>query len=129
MRLKIILPFIILLSFFAVLILPTSWSLCIPDGCNFRQPVCSNDSRINETVGQHIGERTSFFNAIVKFQQFFAAIALLFLFIVFQNLLPNLKNLPAGQLVMYRLDSSPETKLFNFLILFFSDGILNPKIF
>lgn len=128
MQIKTLLITILFLSFFAA-ILPASLSTCIPDGCNFNQPTCGNNSCVNETIGQHLDERAWFSNVIVKFPQLFILAALLILFIAVKNFLTDQKILAIQQYFRHILRRHPEIKLFNPLIEAFSNGILHPKIY
>jgi len=114
-----------------MLILPISWDICIPSGCSFNSSTCDNNACINETLGQHISERTSLLNAIIKFQPSIVLLALvLILLFVLQKYLLEVIQLSTTKLyVKYKLFNSSRTKLFNYLLEAFSDGILHPRIY
>ena len=135
MRKKIILALLILFSFFAVVILPASWNICLPDGCSFGDNACTNNSCINETLGKHLNERTSLFSAVVKPQSSLIFLAVvLFAFFAFQKSLQKyflelIKLVTAKLYVKYKLFNSFCSKLFDYLLEAFSDGILHPQIY
>lgn len=135
MRKKIILALLILLSLFVVVILPASLNVCLPDGCSFGSNTCDNTSCIDETLGQHLNERASLFSAVVKSQSSLVLLAVvLFAFFGFQRYLKRcfleLIQLVAAKLyVKYKLFNSSCSKLFDYLLEAFSDGILHPQIY
>jgi hypothetical protein len=127
--LKIILPLLMLLSFSVIVILPNSLNICIPDGCNFNSSTCDNNACINETVTQHLSERAQFLNAIIEFQSFIILAIVLILFFVIQKYLEDGKLATAKSYIKHKLLNSPSTKLFDYLIEVFSNGIIHPKIY
>ena len=124
---KLILPLLIILSFLAVLILPSFLNMCIPDGCTFSPNVCSDGACFNESIGQHLSEKSQLFTAIVELQIFIALVVFLFLSFVFNKYLEDKKQVYvkayANQRLLYPLTG------INYLIEAFSKGIINPKIF
>lgn len=123
---KKLLFLVLILSAFSLLFF--SWNTCLPDGCSFNAPVCSDNSCVNETFGQHIQERSQFLNATIKTDGMLALIiALLFSFILigyFKDKKALFNRDSLGQ--KFKINPFPDP--FNFLIILFSDGILNPKI-
>lgn len=127
---KIILPLLILLSFLIIGILPSSLNICMPDGCNFNNNVCDNIACVNETITQHLGERTQLLNAItIEFQSLIILVVILILFFVIQKYLEGGKLVAIKSYVKQKLLNSSSAELFNYLIEAFSNGILHPKIY
>jgi len=134
-RKKITLALVILFSFFAVVALPASWNTCLPDGCSFDSNVCDSTSCINETLGQHLDERTSLFSVIVGPQSSTFLFAFILLaFFAFQESLQKhfleLIRFEAGKLyAKYKVFSSLCSKLVDYLLEAFSSGILHSQIY
>ena len=126
---KILLPILILLSLLVIIVLPSSWNICIPDRCSFSSGVCGSNSCANETLSQHLSERTQLFNATINFQQFILLAIVLILFFVVKKYLEDGKLAIAKSYVKQKLLNSPGVKLFNYLIEAFSNGIIHPKIY
>lgn len=124
---NIITAFLILASF--VVLVSTSWNICLPDGCSFSAPICSDNSCVSETVDQHIQERSQFLNATVKTNGtaslIIALFFSLFLFGYFKNKITLSDRNSSDQ--KFLINSPPNS--FNLLVILFSDGILNPKIY
>lgn len=124
---NIIAAFLILISFVAL----ASFSLnkCLPDGCSFSAPVCSDNICVSETFDQHIQERAQFLNAVVKTDiMSLLIITLLLSFVLIGYFKARTTQFDCALLnVKFKVDSS--LNLFNCLVLLFSDGILNPKIY
>lgn len=124
---KIILSALISLSFLAMLILPSFLNMCIPDGCTFTPNVCSDGNCFNETVGQHLNEKSQLFTAIIKLQSLVIFIAIVFLFLAVKNYTENENSFfvkfYAKRAVIYSYSNM------NYLIEAFSNGIVNPKIY
>lgn len=124
---NIISALLILVSFVAL----ASFSLnkCLPDGCSFSAPVCSDKSCVSETFDQHIQERAQFLNAVVKTDiMSLLIISLLLSFVLIGYFKARTTQFDYGsQSAKFKVDSSPN--IFNYLVLLFSDGILNPKIY
>src|SRR3989339_746202 len=89
---KIILSPLIILSFLAILILPSFFNMCIPDGCTFSPNVCRDGACINETIGQHLGEKSQLFSAIINFQTFVILIVFIVLFFIAKKYVENKKK-------------------------------------
>lgn len=116
------------LTLVSILLLLISWNTCLPDGCSFSAPVCSDNGCVNETFDQHIQERSQFLNATVKTNGMLALIiALIFSFIIV-GCFKDRKILFGLNSLDQKLKINPFPDPFNFLIILFSDGILNPKI-
>ncbi|MCL5071983.1 MAG: hypothetical protein M1308_13990 [Actinobacteria bacterium] len=126
-HIKCVLSFLIVLSFLAILILPSFLNMCIPDGCTFRPNVCSDGACFNETIGQHLNEKSQLFTAIVKLQIFFiVAVLIAFAFVIKKDIESNERffvKFYTWQSLLNPLKSN------NYLIEAISNGIVNPKIF
>ena len=121
----IITPFLLLASF--VVLMFFSFGVCLPRGCVFDN-ICADGSCLNEDINQHIEERAQFLSITLKNDSVFFLMGLVILFALNKYFSAN--NI---QLYCCSLDSRPETSfppnIFNFLILLFSGGLLNPKIY
>ena len=126
---KKLLPILILLSLLVIIVLPSSWNICIPDRCSFSSGVCGSNSCINETLSQHLSERTRLFNATINFQQFIFLTIVLISFFAVKKYLEDKKIIAARFYVKQKLLNSSNAKLFNYLVEAFSGGIIHPKIF
>ena len=110
--------------------MPNSLNICIPDGCNFNNSVCDNNTCANETIIQHLGERTQLLNAVtIKFQSLIILGVILIFFFIVKKFLENDKLTITKFYVKQKLLNSSGAKLFNYLIEAFSNGILHPKIY
>ena len=134
MKRKFLLPLLILLSFSAIVILPSSLNICLPDGCNFNNAntVCNNNSCADETIISHLGERTQLLSTTIGFQSsilfiIFAIVAAVFFAV--QKYSESRKLIAAKDYFKQKLLNSSGVKLFNYLIEIFSSGILHPKIY
>lgn len=125
---KNIIPTLLILISFVALI-SFSLNMCLPDGCSFSAPVCSDRSCVSETFNQHIQERAQFLNAVVKTDITSLLITTLLLsFVLIGYFKARTIQFDYGSFsVKFKVDSSPN--VFNCLVLLFSDGILNPKIY
>src|SRR3989339_695085 len=117
---KNILSLLILLSVFMVMVLPGSFGICIPGGCG-----------VDKSISQYFSERMLLTGFILKSQQ-----TILFLIIVlsllslFNNYLIKIIETFNNKLcAIYKIFNFQNTRLFDYLIRVYSDGILNPKIF
>ncbi len=133
MRIKNILllsaSLLILLSFSSAVVLPTSWNICIPSGCNFEKSGCDSDSCANETLDQHLSERTQLLHIPIKFKGLMIlAIASVLLFTA-QKYTKFFQLLFIKLYWKRRLFNPPDSNLFNYLVELFSQGILNPKVY
>ncbi|OGZ62865.1 MAG: hypothetical protein A2998_03255 [Candidatus Staskawiczbacteria bacterium RIFCSPLOWO2_01_FULL_37_25b] len=125
---KNILSLLIILSFLAILILPSflNMCICIADGYTFSPNICRDGVCINETIGQHLNEKSQLFVAIVKWQIF--SIVFFVSFFVANKYLKDKKQVYAKSYAK----QGPLSYSFNginYLIEAFSSGIVNPKIF
>ena len=127
LKYNVVTTFLILASFVVLVSIP--WNMCLPDGCFFSAPVCSDRSCISETLNQHIQERAQFLNVVVKTDILsLLIIALLLSFIMIGYFKARTTQFDYGLLnVKFKADSS--SNLFNCLVSLFSAGILNPKIY
>lgn len=124
---NIITAFLILTSF--VVLLSFSWNICLPDGCSFNAPVCSDNSCVSETFDQHIQERSQFLNATIKTGGMtFLMIALLFSLILF-GYFKNKTNFSNRDSCNQKFQINPAPGPLSLLVILFSAGILNPKIY
>lgn len=124
---NIITTFLILTSF--VVLLSVSWNVCLPDGCSFSAPVCSDNSCVSETFDQHIQERSQFLNATVKTDGTASLIiALLFSLILF-GYFKNKTNFSDRESCNQKFQINPSPGPLSLLVTLFSAGILNPKIY
>ena len=126
---KTLLPILILLSFLIIIALLSSWDVCIPDRCSFSSGVCGSNFCVNETLSQHLSERTQLFNVTINFQQFILLTIVLILFFVVKKYLENGKIIAARFYVKQKFLNSSTAKLFNYLVEAFSDGIIHPQIY
>ena len=110
-------------------ILPNSLNVCIPDGCSFSSGACSYNTCVNETITQHLGEMPQLLNTTIKFQAFIFFLAVLILFSIVKKCFENKKITVTRFYVKQRFLNSSCTKLFNYLLGIFSNGILHPKIY
>ena len=129
MRLKIILPLLILLSLSIIVILPSSLGICIPDGCSFSSGSCGNDVCINETIGQHLSERAQLLNVTPGSFTSVLAMVMLVLFFIARKNLTGEKIIITQSYIKQKFLNSCGAKLFNYFIEVFSSGILHPKIY
>lgn len=126
-HIKCVLSFLITLSFLAILILPSFLNMCIPDGCTFSPNVCRDGACLNETVGQHLNEKSQLFTAIVKLQIFFiVAVLIAFAFVIKKDIENKERFFVKFYGRQALLNSFANS---NYLIEAFSNGIVNPKIF
>jgi len=124
---RILLPFIIFLFLLTVIILPYFFDVCIPDGCRFSViNVCQDGACINESLGQHLGEKSQSFTALVQLQTLILT-AFLVVFLIVKKIIDDKAYLFVKLYERRRYSFS----LFslNYLIEAFSKGIVNPKIF
>src|SRR3989339_843411 len=128
---KNILSLLILLSVFMVMVLPGSFGICIPGGCDVDNNACIDGVCVDESISQYISERMLLTGFILKSQQ-----TILFLIIVlsllslFNNYLIKIIETFNNKLcAIYKIFNFQNTRLFDYLIRVYSDGILNPKIF
>ena len=126
---KILLPLLLLLSLLMIIVLPSSLDVCIPDGCSFSGGVCGSNYCVNETLSQHLSERTQLFNATINFQQFTLLAIISMLLFVIKRYLEDGKIIATGFYVKQKLLNSSGVKLFNYLIEAFSGGIIHPQIY
>lgn len=119
--------FLVLASF--VVLVSISWNKCLPDGCSFNAPVCSDNGCVNETFGQHIQERSQFLNATIKTDGILALIIALFFSFILIVFFKDRKTLFDYSSSGQKLKINLFPNLFNLLVILFSDGILNPKIY
>lgn len=124
---NIIITFLILASF--VVLLSFSWNICLPDGCSFNAPVCSDNSCVSETFDQHIQERSKFLNATTKTDEMTSLmIALLFSLILF-GYFKNKTTFSDHDSCSQKFQINPAPGPLSLLVILFSTGILNPKIY
>ena len=126
---KFIIPFLIFASFMVFFALPNSLNICIPDGCNFAGNACNDNACVNESVSQHLNERSQFLNITVNLKLLVVLVVFLILFFVVETFSENEKSVIAEFRTKQKLFNLSFVKLFNYLVRAFSDGILNPKIY
>ncbi|KKR48773.1 MAG: hypothetical protein UT86_C0003G0102 [Candidatus Magasanikbacteria bacterium GW2011_GWC2_40_17] len=119
------------LTFLALVTIAVLFSIntCVPDGCIFslqQNQVCQDGSCINEDVGSHLQERSTFFTAITN------KVILLGLLIFFGILLwlKSSKKILSPQFIeKIKLIPKHFSFGYNFFPFLFSQGILNTKAF
>ncbi|MDP2741235.1 MAG: hypothetical protein Q8O66_00920 [bacterium] len=102
-------------------------NMCIPDGCTFSPNVCSDGACFNESIGQHLSEKSQLFTAIVELQIFIVFAVFLVLSFISDKYIEDKKQIYAMSYANQRL-LYPFSGI-NYLIEAFSRGIVNPKIF
>ena len=129
MEKKTIKSLFVFLTIFVLMILFSSWGICITDGCVFGSSACIDGACIGESMSSHLSERALMTSATIDYQYAgFLFVVLLFYFFLQKYLLELMRVFTSQLYVKYKIFSSADTKLFNWLTLSFSDGILNPKI-
>lgn len=124
---NIVTAFLLLTSF--VVLVSISWNMCLPDGCSFNAPVCSDNSCVGETFDQHIQERSQFLNATVKNEGMANLIIALFFSLILFGYFKDKITLSDHNSSDQKFKINPSPGHLSLLVILFSDGILNPKIY
>ena len=124
---NIIITFLILVSF--VVLLSVSWNVCLPDGCSFSAPVCSDNSCVSETFDQHIQERSQFLNATTKTDGMTSLMLVLLISLILLGYFKNKTTFSGRDSIDQKFQISPSPGPLSLLVILFSAGILNPKIY
>ena len=124
---KIITTFIV---FAGISLFFVAWQVCLPDGCFYapQTQTCQDGNCIGESVSDHINERGSYifaratddYHLMVLF-----AVSLFFLSLFYNAFFIAQLKLSAK----LRLIIKENFLVYNKLVLLFSKGILNPKIY